>query len=1391
MFTPVLQVLNCHLHPMIYGKAVFRRVFPLVLLMLFCQSFRLFSQATQLNLKKEFPLLKIGNDVWIGTPGGLYQYKSMDDSYKLYSIPGKEGNEIRYLYYDNEWLWCVLDTGMAVLQTRLNQWMVFDKESGLPSNKINGIAFDGDYVWAATDNGAARFDRLIEEWEWYGTEKGIPDSNLVKILVYDKFVWFVTEKGFSEYDPQFEKWRHFTIPENEQIVISEAFEFGNNLWFLTNKGLIKFNPQLNSQEFFFNTAINSDHLVNMLYEDDAIWALSRNKIYTIQSESQVLKEFEGNYYIADYSLGNFNLDANEIWLSTDKNILQWNRLSKTWKIIDYASGISDSVYTNLYVSGGMTLLVNDVIIDYKLNTEGPWKTYKLIVSTGSGRTGSRNFFRNLFDNEEGGYIALGRNALRLDGTRATYVYTKNFDGKVTSGERLDIKGQLTLGENHTVYGFYNNIDYSETMYGLRYKSTAPKEPVREVNLGDFRRETGAVPFGENASIYGGNIWLQAGKKTERFKRSLISAKVLTGQLRSQKEFEYFQGATTEFNGKITDVSYLKNVFFAIPNLPASQIPEQPEIYLDDKNASNNSGNTQERTTIAGITGDFDLLIETEDYNFHTRFGALKLNTIILPGSSLVIRYKLNNQVVEEILQAGILSSSRQNIYSLNGALIIPNSLSIEIADSMNHKQNLYDYGIDADNDGQVDPEWIDFENGYLTFPGSNPFSEAIYDSLARSVYHIGVNFETRRALIKLNHKDLVRGTETVSLDGIMAVQGSDYVLDYTNGTLVFVKEGVVTIDTRIEIEYEYYPGTQNNTINSASVNFSPTDNFYIQADWLNFTKSTAPSNDSSANLLSLHSEFRKNFNERVDTRLITGIAYQAENNTLSGAFLEGLISTSKFRLQSRYANYEKSYSNLYEPQSLIGRTKNKLQLFTSADPLNFLRLTGEWKTEEAFAENSGKTPENRLGNYSVLFHKTNLPSWQISYQDINTLSDSVKTRKFFVTNQLEYQVPVDLLHHLPVKSLKVQAYLRQGKQSGLEILGTDNQRFNHKYIRVNSNFTDQIVGSLFYRRNDYFNDSDSVRRNLSSRNERVLISFSQEQWRVLQVNLSAENTLDQNPLNSSRFTSARINNFAQANFRFSPGQLWEKLKPLFFEFNINHSAISWGTTNKSTGHYLWQFYNNGKNLLDYSQKISNYYIKNEFRPTSKIILYSLFEWNNLDINNGASQLTQLYRRWNEKLELKLGYNLRIILQYKQYYQDRSHSRIYRYYEPSTWIEHRWNNSLQDILNVQYRISTDRENNLQSNSSNWIIGYNIIWRKEKILGLKRVEIRNEIAENITLTKGNSQKKNYLLTNNTSLDIYPFYAAIIRFQLQYRANNDLLFSANTYSDFAYNFKFILRF
>jgi hypothetical protein len=307
----------------------------------------------------------------------------------------------------------------------------------------------------------------------------------------------------------------------------------------------------------------------------------------------------------------------------------------------------------------------------------------------------------------------------------------------------------------------------------------------------------------------------------------------------------------------------------------------------------------------------------------------------------------------------------------------------------------------------------------------------------------------------------------------------------------------------------------------------------------------------------------------------------------------------------------------------------------------------------------------------------------------------------------------------------------------------------------------------------------------------VLINFSQEQFRVLQFNLSVENILDQNHLMQTKTNSSKLSRYSQVDFRFSPGQIWKKLTPFFFEFNTSQSVTSWGASDRSNENYLWQIFEKRQSLFDNTQFINNYMAKNEFRPNSIIILYSIYEWNNQNNNFGLSNLYIYYNRWSEKIELKLSYDLRLILQYKQYFQNNSFNRITKYYEPSSMVEHRWSNSLQDMINVQYRIGSNQNNYLLSNLNTWLITYNIIWRKDKFLHLNRLEIRNDISAGINNTKGDFPIETYLYSTNSSLDIYPFNSAIFRFQFQYKQNNDLLIDKNSYSNIAYNIKFILRF
>lgn len=1357
----------------------------------------------RLNLYGRYPVLEAENKLWIGTPSGLYQYSAEEDAYKRFVLPiESQDQQIRYLSYNDEWLWCLLDSTIAALHIRLNEWLVFDADDGLPSNIVNGLDYTDDYVWIGTEEGMSRYDLLVEEWEDFSLVPGFPQENINDMVVKDENIWIINNFQFSEYNPQFEQWRYFKVTDDSTTILNRAFFIGEELWLASEKGLILFNTTLQTQQTFFLPFLTPENLLELFIEDQMIWAVTKMGLYVYSQASGVWREFAGNNYLNAKTIIDGFINPGEIWILSDENVLVYNRTDKNWQMLDYASGLSTTQFDAAYISGGLSMLINEQGIDYRLSLGDRWRNYEIKSIVGDRGRSVKSFFKNLFDNEAGGYIPLGKFKWSWEGTRMTYIYDyeKTYfndgsaeDPEILSGERLDIKSQLFLGKTRTLSGFYNNIDYSETMYGIRYRSRE-NDILREFNWGDFRREPGTIPFGETASMFGSNIWLQAGKKTERFKRSLVSLKASTGQRRSQKTYEYYLGALKEFEIQMGDVDYSRYTFYSIPGLDTTKVPENLEIFVNDLNASNNTPNTMEGISIAGIPGDYDLLVATEDYYFYDKADVIRFSGGISSGNTIVVRYVQDNQQYEEVLQYDtIISTMRQNFYSLRAQEIIPNSFEFQIVDSTGQSIPIYQYGLDDMGDRKVDAEWVDYGNGILFFPEDNPFpDEVYYPNQPVSIYNLNASYETEYALIQLEHKDLVRGTEKVYLEGILAEGGNDYVLDYTNGTLVFVREGVVTSDTRIEVEYEYYLENVDTRIHSASVNFSPSDNFYLQGDWARFNKQDSLNNlsDETEDLITLHSEIRHKVGN-YDVKITPGVAYQNEEKQLTAYYVEGLVSSSKVRFQTKYENYDKEYSNLYRPQSVLGDVNSNLEVYTSIDATEDLRITGSWEKQEGFSEEANSFPSDRTGNISILFHKPNFPGWKGSYQNQETISDSGTINKYFFLNKLEYQLPQKWAKKISFKNIKLDAQFRNGEQSGLELVGSDRQQFYQGYFRLNTNITDQFQTSIFYRRNTLNDLISTGNKSKLTQSERMLFNISFEEWRTLQVNFRVENTVDQGFYPDGTNKDARLSQYSQLNLRFSPGQIWDKLSMLYFEFNVNQSLFGWGSTDQNISNWTWQMFRSNTDELTNSQLIRNYYIKNEFRPGVNYYLYSLFEWNNQQNSYGGSELLTDYWQLNEKLEMKVGYKTRINVQYKQYNQNQGYERTNKYYEPSVWTEHRWNPSFQNVLYCLYRYTDARDKNIENQKHRIEGRYDIIWRKKKFLKMRRIEVMQSILVGHTEISGYDPEKSYQFTSSSSLDLYPLYSMILRFQFnagQYLNVNDP--DLNKFS-IDFNIKLSLRF
>jgi hypothetical protein len=1361
------------------------------------------AQLRRLNINREYPVLEAENRVWIGMPGGLYQYNPSDDTYKRFTLP-VEGSvpEVRDLYYGDEWLWCVLDRGLAALHIRLNEWLYFDVPDGLPSSNVRGLGFHEDYVWIATDNGAARYDLFIEEWEVYDYSLGIPDKSAWDVLGIDENVWLLTDHLFSEYDPEFEKWRHHSIADDTTATLKRGFALGSELWLLSDRGLTRFNTSLQTQRSFAHAYLLPENLLEVVIEDNSIWAITRLGILQYDQVSAVWREFEGNSYLEGHDLTGGYVSRTEVWVLTGETVLVYDRVEKNWEVLDYASGLSTSRFASAYVRGGLALLINPDGIDYRPSEGDLWRKYAVKATSGPGGLSGRNILKNLFDNEEGGYIPLGKYRWSWEGTNMTFVYNyeqryddqgRGLGATTRSGERFDIKSQLELGGARTISGFYNNIDYTETMYGIRYRSRA-NDFLREVNWGDFRRESGAIPFAEAASVFGGNVWLQAGDKTPRFKRSYLTVKGQTGERRSQRTYEHYVGATRESELYFRDTDYVQNQFFAVPGFDSFESVRQLEIFIDDLIPGNNDPNTIEGSEIAGVVGDYDLAKAPEDFYLYERGGVVRFMQYINPAWTVVARVVDGEGVHEEVLQyGGTITTARKNFYYLSAREIIAYSFDLKIWDSSGEEVPLSDFGIDANGDGVVDSEWIDYGGGILFFPDEEPFPPPVYDpDNPESFYALFATFHTDLEIIQLKRKNLVRGTEILLLDGIAAKAGSDYVLDYTNGTLVFVREGIVSIDTRIEIIYEYHVTANNTQVHSALLNLSPSDNYFAQADWIQFTATPddEPRAEEPSNLVTLSGEVRDDIGG-FDVRVVPGLAYQAEENNLSGGYVDGLVSSSRMRFQTTYSSYTDKYSNLFRPRFILGDVKSNLDLFLTVDAREDLRLTGSYRDVEGFGEGEGAELADRSGLIGFLLHRKSWPGWEFQYQTFRTKEYAQTVDRYFFQNRIDYRAPRSVSSKMLLKDLRLELFLRTGKQSGEEKLESAEQEFRNGFVRVNADVSDRFQTSLFYRRNDLNDITPGTPSSPMTRAERLLITFSHEEWRLLQTNFRIENTLDQGFHRGSPVRDAWLSLFSQLNFRFSPGASWESMSPLFFEFGLNQTTRGYATTGENTGSWLWRMFGFDTDTLDDSFFIRNYYLRNEYRPSPGLFFNNLFEWNDRQTALGLSDMRTGFWRWSGRGDIKIGYKTRLTLRYTLHSEDFGYSRSTRYHEPSAWLEYRLTGDLQNTFYARYRRTGADDGNISDTTDDIEGRYDLIWRKQSILRMRRLEIRQTFSGNHSRTAGYNSRSTYDFASSTGIDLYPIYSLIIRFQINLSKHIDQLVPRNDFGRVAFDLRTAFHF
>jgi len=191
----------------------------------------------------------------------------------------------------------------------------------------------------------------------------------------------------------------------------------------------------------------------------------------------------------------------------------------------------------------------------------------------------------------------------------------------------------------------------------------------------------------------------------------------------------------------------------------------------------------------------------------------------------------------------------RNVYSLQETNIDLDGLEINVfrgtngtedrEDNLSHQNGVnyililgldrFDLSGNAEPDGLVDVKTpiVDPNLGLLIFPDRKPFDPGrdfvsgtsldprvpeIYDLLPsnsdmikQSQYYIEISSRSRTAEVSLGKPNILEGSERITINGVEAVKGVDYNINYDFGQVTFLTEAGTDPNSVINIDFEYQP----------------------------------------------------------------------------------------------------------------------------------------------------------------------------------------------------------------------------------------------------------------------------------------------------------------------------------------------------------------------------------------------------------------------------------------------------------------------------------------------------------------------------------------------------------------------------------------------------------
>ncbi len=834
--------------------------------------------------------------VFISTPHGMYTFDRNTQIWgKITELHGLPDNAVTIAGLDDGILWVASQSGCASADVRLNDWQTYDL-----GGKTEALVFDNDYVWAAGEYGIARFEKFAETWEdiaSFPVNHGYAD---------EEYIWFATDSGVVRYDRQFEKIE--SLPEAPPLAFYYIINTPERLWFLAQDTFVAYEKTQERWSRYAGFAVQDYSVLG-----DSVFAVCAGTVYVYQPQSDAWQVFRDVEVAAGVN-GVFAGTENMLF-ATDNGLLIYNWEKRTRTIYNRSSGLEYDSLIDAYEDANHIFVVSTHAIEFFDKDAELWQTEEVKPSEPKKPA-------VFYIDEAGGHARFIKNVdLRLQGW-AYYIQSRTISGDVetiTDNENINLRliGLHTSKRFMSLY--YDDTDKDQELYGFSYQGLQP-DLLYYANGGYLNSQYFEFDLIPTYSILGAQT---------RLKRAPHALDLQAGEMKSEIRNDFFTGKSNSKEVTLVDRDYQKNSLYRIYDIPHEIIRQFDTLFIDDLDASNNGIDTRTGFTIAGITGDFDLLINGQDYFID--YNQAMLHILTTRNDSDVIVLLLNDE--EIVIQSpSVQDRALENVYVL-GPDIEPHSFTMSITDTLGTVYALSDFGLDQNEDNRVDDEFINYDLGYLVFPSPRPFPDEVYDT-GLHIYTMDFTFTTRSLFYYLTHYPVLRNSEIVSVDAEIVSRGNDYILDYTSGTLLFLREDIISDFSEIEVQY-------------ASVDRDRTDRLYSVEPNVSIGKTinVTPgiSRIEELNIYHLSGRWRATPYEQTAFKIVPQAAVTQDQEW---AHDYQLIATHKrFSLNAGYSGFSDSFAFAEARTKKYGVLRQSGVIVASLEPLRHIQLDGSIKRE--------------------------------------------------------------------------------------------------------------------------------------------------------------------------------------------------------------------------------------------------------------------------------------------------------------------------------------------------------------------------------------------------------------------------------------------------------------